>query len=110
MNNIKNGSIYLQITRGTAPRSQLIPRNITPTVIMTVSPIKFPNEEDFTIGSKVIVESDLRWHMCHVKSIGLLVGSLLKQKAVDLGYDDAVLIRNDKVTECTFSNLFIYRR
>lgn len=106
-NNITTGSIYLQVTRGVAPRNQLIPQNITPTVIMTVSAMKLPDLSGLDKFSKAKLEADLRWQMCDVKSTGLLVGSLLKQKAADSDYDDAILIRDGFITECTFSNLFI---
>ncbi|MDD3266427.1 MAG: aminotransferase class IV [Burkholderiales bacterium] len=106
-NNITTGSVYLQVTRGVAPRNQLIPKNITPTVIMTVSEMTLPSVLSLDKINKAILEDDIRWQMCDVKSTGLLVGSLLKQKAADNNCDDAILVRNGFITECTFSNLFI---
>jgi len=106
-NILVNGSVYLQITRGNATRNQLIPKGITPTVIMTVSSVKHFTENELDAGISAITMEDIRWQRCDIKSIGLLASSLCKQKAADLGYAEAIFVRKDKITECTFSNLFI---
>lgn len=107
LNEITTGSVYIQITRGVAPRNQLIPQKILPTVILTVSSTELPTIEKLENCASAITHDDIRWHMCDVKSTGLLIGSLLKQKAVDQACDDTILLRDGNVTECTFSNVFI---
>jgi D-alanine transaminase len=107
LNNIETGSIYIQVTRGVSPRNQLIPKKISQTVIMTVIATTLPQLPDKI--NKAMIEPDIRWQMCDVKSTGLLIGSLYKQKAVDNGFDDVIMQRNNIITECCFSNLFIVK-
>lgn len=106
-NNLTSGTIYLQITRGVAPRNQNIPIGIIPTIIATVSPLNNNSIVSYKHGISVMTETDIRWQYCNIKSINLIAGSLMKQKADNLGYDDAILLKNDLITECCFSNLFI---
>lgn len=103
-NNLTAGSVYLQITRGTAPRMQGLPAPYQPTISMTVSPLKNFGEEKLATA---ITHEDFRWGRCDIKSVGLLASSIARQKAVDSGFDDAILIRDDYVTEMTFANVFI---
>ncbi len=107
-NKLETASIYIQVTRGVCPRSQLIPQDIPQTVIMTVSPFKVPST-DLNKTTKAMLEPDIRWHMCDVKSTGLLIGSLYKQKAADNGCDDVIMHRDGNITECCFSNIFIVK-
>lgn len=106
-NNLNQGSVYIQITRGVAPRNQLLPQDIKPTVIMTVSSIKPINYAELFNGYSAVTMDDIRWKRCNIKSVGLLASSLCKQKATDLGYQEVIFIRDKHVTECSFSNLFI---
>lgn len=106
-NKLSNASIYIQITRGTTPRNQLIPTSLSPTVIITVSPIKLTSPDELEKGYSATILEDIRWQRCDIKSISLLASSLTKQKAVDMGYSEAIFIRNNIITECSFSNLFI---
>lgn len=108
-NDIVTGSLYIQITRGVAPRNQLLPENIKPTVIMTISEFKLPVADILDKGVKTISQPDIRWQMCDVKSTGLLIGSLYKQKAADANCDDVIMLRDNVVTECCFSNIFIVK-
>ncbi|MFT6106336.1 MAG: D-alanine transaminase [Rickettsiales bacterium] len=103
-NNLNEGSIYLQITRGKSPRQQGFPKNYPPTIVATVLPLK---NADSSIGLKVITHQDLRWNRCDIKSIGLAASSMIRQKAFDQNSDDAILIRDGFVTEATFANVFI---
>lgn len=106
-NNLDNASVYIQITRGTTVRNQLIPKGINPTVIITVSPLNSADTNESINGYSAITLEDIRWQRCDIKSISLLASSLTKQKAIDLGYSEAIFVRNSIVTECSFSNLFI---
>lgn len=106
-NNLQDASIYIQITRGATSRNQLIPNGLTPTVIITVSPIKLTTLDELEKGYSAVTLEDIRWQRCDIKSISLLASSLTKQKAIDMGYSEAIFTRNNIVTECSFSNLFI---
>lgn len=109
-NNLTTGSVYIQITRGQNSRNQLLAGNVQPTFVITVTPLKSQFFEDKLRGISVMTDTDMRWSYCNVKSIGLLASSMAKQNAVDLGYDDAILIRDDFVTEATFANVFVVNK
>ena len=96
-------SIYLQITRGAAPkRDHAIPPNIEPTVFAMCTPIApLPTE-----GIRAVTVNDIRWLRCDIKAITLLANVLLKQEAIDAGTAEAVLIRDGYAVEGAASNLF----
>ncbi|XP_065662542.1 D-alanine aminotransferase [Hydra vulgaris] len=106
-NNLNEGSVYLQITRGCAPRQQTFPENYVPTVIATVSSLPIIKAESLEEGFTAITHQDIRWQRCDIKSTSLLASSWIKNKAISLGADDAILIRDEYVSEATFSNVFI---
>ena len=101
-------SIYLQVTRGVAPkRDHAFPDGVRPTVFVSTSPIPPVAGDAGDIGISAITLDDIRWQMCHVKAITLLPNVLLKQQARDAGSDEAILIRDGEATEGAASNLFI---
>lgn len=100
--------IYIQITRGTAPRNHAITPHMSPQIIMTIRPVKEMPEEMRKKGATAITVQDLRWGRCDIKSIQLLANSLAKQKALDSGCDDAIFVADQGIVrEGTSSNLFI---
>ncbi len=101
----KNQSIYLQITRGVAAkRDHAFPKNPIPTVFAMCSEIKpFAGVET---GVKALTMEDSRWEMCNVKATTLLANVLLRQQAVEQGCAEAILHRDGYVTEGAASNLF----
>lgn len=106
-NQLRQGSCYLQITRGVHNRVQDCPNNIQPTICATISPRKIISEEEFKQGFSTITHQDIRWQRCDIKSVSLLAPTLTNQKAKDCGFNDAIFIRDNIVTEATFSNVFI---
>jgi D-alanine transaminase len=105
MDNQRNQSIYLQITRGVAPkRDHLFPSNPQPTVLAICNEI--PPFPDRALGVKAITLADQRWAWCQIKSTALLANVLLKQQAADQGASEAILIKHDYVTEGSASNIF----
>jgi len=106
-NNLTDGSVYLQITRGATNRQQIFPTNISPTITATVSPLKIINQQDLENGLSAQTHQDIRWQRCDIKSTSLLASCWIRQKAVSAGDDDTILIRDGFVTEATFANVFI---
>jgi len=107
-NNLDTGISYLQITRGSAnARLPSCPKNLQPTITANVSVSKNINEQEFANGFRVITHPDIRWLRCDIKTINLLASTLVNQKAKDEGFDDAIFIRNNIVTEATYANVFI---
>ena len=100
--------VYIQITRGVAPRFHAIPEKITPTVVMTFRPLPVVSHEARRRGVTAMTTLDQRWANCHVKAITLLPNVLAKSEAQRRGYDDAIFVTAaGEVLECTAANLFI---
>jgi D-alanine transaminase len=106
-NNLESGSVYLQVTRGRSERIQILPPNLEPTIIATVSTLKKITDEELEKGLSLITTEDLRWHKCNIKTTSLLFQSMVRQKADEAGANDCLLIRNKIVIEASFSNFFI---
>ena len=100
-------SIYLQITRGVAPRDHAFPPNITPTVFAYSQPLKYPPVEQLVQGIAAITTADIRWQRCDIKAIALLANALLRQQAIEQGAVEAILVRDSVVTEGAASNIFV---
>jgi D-alanine transaminase len=104
-----NQSVYLQVTRGVAPRDHAFPEGVIPTIFVMSNPLKPVPEEVYTNGVSAITLDDIRWQYCHIKATALLPNILLRQQALDAGAVEAILIRDDEITEGAASNLFIVR-
>ena len=107
-NNIEKESlVYLQITRGEAfPRTHSFPRKKTnPTLFISVKEFKEDNLEQLR-GVKVILQEDIRWLRCDIKSTSLLPAVLANQKASEEGAAEAILVRDGMITEGTHTNFF----
>jgi D-alanine transaminase len=107
-NNIEKESlVYLQITRGSAQqRTHSFPKEkTTPTLFISVKEFKEDIEEQ-SKGVKVILQEDVRWLRCDIKSTSLLPVVLASQKASEEGATEAILIRDGMITEGTHTNFF----
>ncbi|HEY6435580.1 MAG TPA: D-amino-acid transaminase [Ignavibacteriaceae bacterium] len=107
-NNIKTETlVYLQITRGSAiPRTHSFPEEkISPTLFISVKEFKEDIEEQEK-GVKVILQEDIRWLRCDIKSTSLLPVVLASQKATEENAVEAILVRDGLITEGTHTNLF----
>ncbi len=101
-------SIYLQITRGAAPRDHAFPtHNTTPTVFAYAQPLNPPDPETLASGIAAVTTPDIRWQRCDIKATALLANALLRQQAVDRGVAEAILLRDGFMTEGAASNIFI---
>lgn len=102
--------VYVQLTRGTAPRDHVHPQRFDLTVVMTFKPKPAVDAETRARGLSVMTVSDFRWTRCDIKSIALLPNIMAKNDALAKGYDDAVFIGpNGDVREATAANLFIIK-
>jgi len=108
-NGAADQAIYLQITRGVAPRDHAFPPNATPTVFAYAQPIKYPPAEQIAEGVAAVCAEDIRWRRCDIKAIALLANALLRQQAIDQGAVEAILVRDGFVTEGAASNIFVVR-
>jgi len=99
-------SVYLQVTRGVAPRDHVFPENVSPTAFAMSNPLHAVPETYKTKGIAAIMVPDIRWQNCNIKAITLLPNSLLKQQAQDAGAQEALLIRDGYLTEGSASNAY----
>ncbi len=106
-NDLRDGTCYMQITRGATNRVPYFPKGLTPTISATVSPYKKVSEDEFLRGFSFMTHEDIRWKRCDIKSVALFASSMINQKAKDNGFDDAILVRDGFVTEGSFANVFI---
>ena len=101
-------SVYLQVTRGVAPkRDHAFPADVEPTVFVMSAPMGPGSDIDSGAGIHAVTLDDIRWDYCNVKAITLLPNVLLRQQAVDAKAAEAILIRDGFATEGAASNLFI---
>ena len=110
LNNLKEGMIYLQVTRGVADRSFDMPKNeIKPTVLAFTQEKKIIDSESAKNGIKVMTLDDMRWKRCDIKTTQLLYASMAKTEATEKGFDDAWMIKEGYITEGSSSNAWIIK-
>ena len=97
-------TLYLQITRGVAPRNHLPPPDAVPTVFAMCNPLA---PVDWNSPVCAVLREDFRWTRCDIKSISLLANVLLRQEAAAAGAHEVILVRDGLVTEGAASNVFI---
>ncbi len=105
VNNIYNGQVYVQITRGAAPRNHLFPADTEPVVVGYTKSVERPVEA-MEQGVKALLMEDIRWLRCDIKSLNLLGNVLAKQQAHEEGCFEAIFHRGDVVTEGSSSNMY----
>ena len=99
------GTFYLEITRGAAPRTHAYPPPGTKaTVFAMVSKFDVPHALRDK-GAKAITEPDVRWLRCDIKTVQLLPNVMAKQKAQAAGALEAIFIRDGLVTEGTHTSV-----
>lgn len=107
-NGLDHGNIYIQATRGVAPRNHAFPSDTKAiTLAYTISSAR--PLEALQQGVQVITAEDIRWLRCDIKSLNLLGAVLAKQKAVDANCFEAILIRDQVVTEGSSTNVFFVK-
>jgi len=100
-------SVYLQVTRGPAPRDHAFPKQATPTVFAYSQTLKYPDPAQLAAGVAAITVPDIRWQRCDIKAIALLPNVLMRQQATEQGAAEAILLRDGLMTEGSASNIFV---
>ncbi len=107
-NTIGHGFIYLQITRGVAPRDHAFPAHARSSCVMTARRMRPFDSTEARRGVAVITVPDIRWKRCDIKTISLLPNCLGKQRAREAGAYEAWLVEaGGLITEGTSSNAWI---
>lgn len=104
----KDAAVYIQVSRGVAPRTHYFPENTNPTVLLyafEVSLINFQHKQ-----WRVLVSEDLRWHRCDIKSTSLLANIKSNTESHRLGLDENLLVRNGFFTEGSHSTIFFIKK
>jgi len=104
--------VYLQVTRGVAPRSHLMPAGLEPTVFVTTSERTQPTPAQRVQGLACVTARDFRWERGDIKSISLLGNVLARKISADQEADETILLRDDGsggpwLTEGASSNVWI---
>ncbi len=102
-------SVYVQVTRGVAPRNHAFPKDAKPTVFIMTGPLSVPGREERDNGVDAITLNDYRWIRCNIKSTALLANCMLKQAAVEAGCAEAILLRDGFLTEGSSTNIFVVK-
>src|SRR5262245_47426126 len=105
-----NAIVYMQVTRGVAPRSHRFPPPTTaPTVYVEAKPFSPPVAEPES-GARAILVPDQRWARCDLKTTGLLANTIAQQKAFEAGAYEAIFCRDGMLMEGTHSSALFVRQ
>lgn len=109
-NDVDEGLLYIQVTRGAAERDFAIANGLTPTMIAFTQTYPLIDSPLAARGARVMTVPETRWAHRDIKTTQLLPASLAKQRALNDGYDDAWFVEEGFVTEGTSSNAYIVTR
>ncbi len=107
MNNLDEGLLYLQVSRGVADRDFAYPANAKSSLVMFTQAKNLLDSPMATQGMHIISIPDQRWKRRDIKTVGLLAPCMGKQAAVDAGVHDAWMLEDGLVTEGTSNNAYI---
>ncbi len=107
LNDLNEGLLYLQVTRGAADRDFAYPEKAQSSLVMFTQKKNLIDNPAAQIGIDVISVPDLRWKRRDIKTVGLLYPSMAKQAAIKAGAHDAWLVEDGFVTEGTSNNAYI---
>ena len=107
-NGLEDAIAYWQVTRGVAPRKHAFPdAPVRPTVLVMAYPARTLHLDTPITAMRAIIQPDIRWHDCYIKTISLLPNVLAAQAAADQQCAEAILVRDGIVTEGTQRSIFI---
>ena len=106
---VTNQLIYLQVTRGVAPRDHVMIPDLTPTVFVMAGEMKLPTAEQRTRGVACVTADDFRWQKAHIKSTSLLGAVFARQISADAGALETVMFRDGFLSEAAASNVWVVK-
>ncbi|HEX9447323.1 MAG TPA: D-amino-acid transaminase, partial [Dongiaceae bacterium] len=107
-NGLTNGLVYMQVTRGVAPRDHKFPKDVASALVMTTKQTKSLPPSLLETGVAVITRPDIRWQRRDIKSVSLLPNILAKQEASEQGGYEAWLVdEQGLITEGSSTNAWI---
>lgn len=103
--------VYVQVTRGMEyGRNHAFPAHVAPSVFAMAAPLPPLTPELRATGLRAITVEDFRWGRCDIKTTALLANVLMKQRAVDAGAHEALIVRDGEVLEGASSSVFVVLR
>ncbi|OCX42398.1 D-amino acid aminotransferase [Campylobacter ornithocola] len=108
-NSLKEGGLYMQVTRGVASRNFALLKGLKPTIMAFAFECSVIDHEFAKNGVSIISTADLRWKRRDIKSISLLAQCLAKEEAIKAKVFEAFMIENTLVTEASSSSAFIIK-
>lgn len=99
--------VYIQLTRGVAPRDHVMPPGLAPTVFMMANPMKPATPEQRHAGVACTTARDFRWERGDIKSTSLLGNVMARQMSADHGATETIMFRDGYLTEAAASNVWI---
>jgi D-alanine transaminase len=108
-NSLKEGIIYMQVTRGVADRMFNFPKDIKSSLVAFPQVMTLVDNPNARTGVKIVTTPDIRWLRRDIKSVMLLAPVLGKQEAYEKGAHEAWMVEEGKVTEGTSSNAYIVK-
>lgn len=108
-NNLTEGGIYLQVTRGAAERDFAYPKDTVPSLVMFTQERNLVNDPRAQTGVAVITTPDLRWKRRDIKSVAMLAQTMAKQEAAKVGAAEAIMVEDGVVTEGSSSTAWIVK-
>lgn len=101
--------IYIQVTRGVAPRDHAMPQGLTPTVFVMVNPMKPVADAVRAQGVACVSAPDFRWQKAHIKATSLLGAVLARQISVEAGAAETIMFRDEGLSEASSSNVWVVK-
>ena len=106
---VEDQIIYIQVSRGVAPRDHIMPPGLTPTVFVMINPMKLPSPQAREQGVACVTADDFRWEKAHIKSTSLLGAVFSRQISADVGAIETVMFRGDYLSEAAASNVWLVK-
>ncbi len=108
-NNLTEGGIYLQVTRGAAERDFAYPKDAKPSLVMFTQERKLVDDPRAETGVRVVTTPDLRWKRRDIKSVSMLAQVMAKQEAAKAGATEAIMVEDGYVTEGSSSTAWMVK-
>ena len=106
---VTNELIYIQVTRGVAPRDHVMLPGLKPTVFVMCGEMKLPSPAQREQGVACVTAQDFRWEKAHIKSTSLLGAVFARQISADVGALETVMFRGDFLSEAAASNVWVIK-
>jgi D-alanine transaminase len=104
-----NQIVYIQVTRGAAPRDHVMPQGLSPTVFVMASEMKQASPAQREQGVACVSAHDFRWQKAHIKSTSLLGAVFARQISADADAVETVMYRDDHLSEAAASNVWVVK-